>query len=175
MIDFSSTVVELSGDSEKQKEVQDIAKCLRTLYSTPIGSQEGDRELGINPNIFVDKPLPVAKGLYVAEVTEKTASFEPRARVVRVDWLDSDVLHGVVIPKVVYDAAARYAHQDVNVVIMVSRAQSGAPTIQELKMLRVTVIGNIVQPDNIRSNIHPCLKCISVSYFKFVGLNRSAR
>ena len=45
MIDFSSTVVELSGDSEKQKEVQDIAKCLRTLYSTPIGSQEGDREL----------------------------------------------------------------------------------------------------------------------------------
>lgn len=72
-------------------------------------------------------------------------------------------------------AAARYAHQDVNVVIMVSRAQSGAPTIQELKMLRVTVIGNIVQPDNIRSNIHPCLKCISVSYFKFVGLNRSAR
>ena len=31
MIDFSSTVVELSGDSEKQKEVQDIAKCLRTL------------------------------------------------------------------------------------------------------------------------------------------------
>ena len=86
MIDFSSTVVELSGYSEKQKEVQDIAKCLRTLYSTPIGSQEGDRELGINPNIFVDKPLPVAKGLYVAEVTEKTASFEPRARVVRVDW-----------------------------------------------------------------------------------------
>ena len=45
MIDFSSTVVELSGDSEKQKEVQDIAKCLRTLYSPPIGSQEGDREL----------------------------------------------------------------------------------------------------------------------------------
>ena len=72
-------------------------------------------------------------------------------------------------------AAAGNAHQDIDVVIMVSRAQSGAPTIQELKMLRVTVIGNIVQPDNIRSNIHPCLKCISVSYFKFVGLNRSAR
>ena len=103
VIKHSSTVVELSGDSEKQKEVQDIAKCLRTLYSTPIGSQEGDRKLGIDPNIFVDKPLPVAKGLYVAEVTEKTASFEPRARVVRVDWLDSDVLHGVVIPKVVYE------------------------------------------------------------------------
>ena len=82
MIDFSSTVVELSGDSEKQKEVQDIAKCLRTLYSTPIGSQEGDRELGINPNIFVDKPLPVAKGLYVAEVTEtsRTSTLKVKKR-----------------------------------------------------------------------------------------------
>ena len=42
MIDFSSTVVELSGDSEKQKEVQDIAKCLRTLYSTPIGTENSE-------------------------------------------------------------------------------------------------------------------------------------
>lgn len=39
-------------------------------------------------------------------------------------------------------------------------------------MLWVIVIGNIVQPDNIRSNIYLCFKCISVSYFKFVGLNR---
>ena len=52
MIDFSSTVVELSGDSEKQKEVQDIAKCLRTLYSPPIGSQEGDRETYLSISHF---------------------------------------------------------------------------------------------------------------------------
>lgn len=36
-------------------------------------------------------------------MTEKTAEFEPRARVVRVDWLESDVVRGEVIPKVVYE------------------------------------------------------------------------
>lgn len=41
--------------------------------------------------------------VYVREVTEKTAEFEPRARVVRVDWLESDVVRGEVIPKVVYE------------------------------------------------------------------------
>ena len=45
----------------------------------------------------------VAKALYVREVTEKTAEFEPRARVVRVDWQESDVVRGEVIPKVVYE------------------------------------------------------------------------
>ena len=55
------------------------------------------------PSVFLDKPLAVAKGLYVAEVTDKTATFEPRARVVRVDWVESDALHGVVTPKVVYE------------------------------------------------------------------------
>lgn len=103
MIDINSTLVELSDDSATQEEVQDVAQCLRTLYSTPIGSQEGDRTLGIDPSVFLDKPIMVAKGLYVAEVTEKTATFEPRARVVRVDWMESDVLHGRVIPKVVYE------------------------------------------------------------------------
>ena len=53
--------------------------------------------------VFLDKPIEVAKALYVREVTEKTAEFEPRARVVRVDWLESDVVRGEVIPKVVYE------------------------------------------------------------------------
>lgn len=103
MIDISSTMIELSNDRATQEEVQDVARCLRTLYSTPVGSLEGDRLLGIDPSEFLDKPLAVAKGLYVAEVTDKTATFEPRARVVRVDWVESDALHGVVTPKVVYE------------------------------------------------------------------------
>lgn len=103
MIDISSTMLELSNDRATQEEAQDVARCLRTLYSTPVGSLEGDRLLGIDPSAFLDKPIPVAKGLYVAEVTEKTATFEPRARVVRVDWAESDAMRGVVTPKVVYE------------------------------------------------------------------------
>lgn len=103
MIDISNTMLALSEDSATQKEIQDVARCLRTLYSTPLGSQEGDRSLGIDQGVFLDKPIEVAKALYVREVTEKTAEFEPRARVVRVDWQESDVVRGEVIPKVVYE------------------------------------------------------------------------
>lgn len=103
MIDISNTMLALSEDSATQEEIQDVARCLRTLYSTPLGSQEGDRGLGIDQGVFLDKPIEVAKALYVREVTEKTAEFEPRARVVRVDWQESDVVRGEVIPKVVYE------------------------------------------------------------------------
>ena len=103
MIDISSTMLELSNDRATQEEAQDVARCLRTLYCTPVGSLEGDRLLGIDPGVFLDKPLAVAKGLYVAEITEKTAAFEPRARVVRVDGVEDDALHGAVTPKVVYE------------------------------------------------------------------------
>lgn len=103
MIDISSTMLELSNDRTTQEEAQDVARCLRTLYCTPVGSLEGDRLLGIDPSVFLDKPITVAKGLYVAEITEKTAAFEPRARVVRVDWVEDDALHGAVTPKVVYE------------------------------------------------------------------------
>lgn len=103
MIDISSTMLELSNDRATQEEAQDVARCLRTLYCTPVGSLEGDRLLGIDPSVSLDKPIAVAKGLYVAEITEKTAAFEPRARVVRVDWVEDDALHGAVTPKVVYE------------------------------------------------------------------------
>lgn len=103
MIDISNTMLALSEDSATQEEIQDVARCLRTLYSTPLGSQEGDRSLGIDQGVFLDKPIEVAKALYVRGVTEKTAEFEPRARVVRVDWQESDVVRGEVIPKVVYE------------------------------------------------------------------------
>lgn len=103
MIDISSTVLALSEDSAAQEEVQDVTQCLRTLYSTPLGSQEGDRSLGIDQGVFLDKPMEVAKALYVREVTERTAEFEPRAQVVRVDWLESKLKQGEVIPKVVYE------------------------------------------------------------------------
>ena len=107
MIDISSTVLALSEDSAAQEEVQDVTQCLRTLYSTPLGSQEGDRSLGIDQGVFLDKPMEVAKALYVREVTERTAEFEPRVQVVRVDWLESKLKQGEVIPKVVCDTKSR--------------------------------------------------------------------
>ena len=50
MIDISKTVLALSVAPAEvtQEELQDIDECLRVLYTTPMGSQEGDRRLGIN-------------------------------------------------------------------------------------------------------------------------------
>lgn len=128
MIDISNTMLALSEDSATQEEIQDVARCLRTLYSTPLGSQEGDRSLGIDQGVFLDKPIEVAKALYVREVTEKTAEFEPRARVVRVDWLESDVVRGEVIPKVVYELV----YYD-NIVHEVALAQFSQYLAREIK------------------------------------------
>lgn len=88
---------------EYQAQAADAVKYVGGIMNDD-GSIDPEKRATMEDAILkMTKPLPVAKGLYVAEVTEKTASFEPRARVVRVDWLDSDVLHGVVIPKVVYE------------------------------------------------------------------------
>lgn len=102
MIDIGSTVLEVSRDSETQKEIEDVARCLHVLYTTPMGSQEGNRLLGIDRSVCLDKPMEIAKSFLTAEIVEKTAEFEPRAQVLRVDWLESDAVHGEVIPKVVW-------------------------------------------------------------------------
>ncbi|MNT52368.1 hypothetical protein D3C72_1893920 [compost metagenome] len=46
------------------------------------------------------------------------------------------------------------AHQDINVVIEIRRAQRESLS----QLLRVTVIGNIVLPGQKRSNIQTCVK-----------------
>lgn len=104
MIDISRTTLALSTapDTATQEELKDIDECLKVLYATPAGSQEGDRRLGINIESCLDKPLEVAKALLMAEYIEKTAVYEPRVQVQRVDWLESDAAQGIMIPKVVY-------------------------------------------------------------------------
>ena len=104
MIDISKTVLALSvaPDEVTQEELQDIDECLRVLYTTPMGSQEGDRRLGINVEAVLDKPTEVAKVLLTAEYVAKTAEYEPRVKVVRVEFLEDDTLHGTIAPKVVY-------------------------------------------------------------------------
>ena len=60
MIDISNTMLALSEDSATQEEIQDVARCLRTLYSTPLGSQVGDRSLCIDQCVFLDKTIALA-------------------------------------------------------------------------------------------------------------------
>ena len=54
----------------------ELDRKLALLYSTREGTMPLDREFGINMD-FVDMPPEVAKSLYTAEITKKTAQFIP--------------------------------------------------------------------------------------------------
>lgn len=77
-------------------EMEEITRCLRTLYSTRAGSQPLDRNFGLDWG-FIDKPLPVAQQEYAFEVIKKTREYEPRVRVKEVTYAVKD---GKMIPTI---------------------------------------------------------------------------
>ena len=80
----------------------ELDRKLALLYSTREGTMPLDREFGINMD-FVDMPPEVAKSLYTAEITKKTAQFIPEVRVQSVQWTHGG--EGVFYPKVVITSA----------------------------------------------------------------------
>lgn len=80
-------------------EKEDIANCLNTLYSTPVGTAVLDRDFGLNWDV-VDLPLPVAINRLVIEITEKTERYEPRVQVEDV-ICETSPLEGIIQAKVV--------------------------------------------------------------------------
>lgn len=76
----------------------DVRRCLQVLYSTPAGTVALDREFGLSWQA-VDLPMEAAKATVAAEIIEKTARYEPRARVLEVSW-QADALTGVLQPEV---------------------------------------------------------------------------
>jgi hypothetical protein len=59
-----------------------------------------DREFGIDINIL-DNPQEAAKALLTAEFVRKTKQYEPRVRVMRVEWTQNHARDGGIVPKVV--------------------------------------------------------------------------
>ena len=67
------------------KELENIAACLRVLYSTPIGSVALDRDFGLDWS-FLDLSLPAARARLESELIQKTRKYEPRVQVQEVQW-----------------------------------------------------------------------------------------
>ena len=80
----------------------ELDRQLALLLSTREGTMPLDREFGLNMD-FVDMPPEVAKSLYVAEITKKTAQFIPEVRVQEVAW--GAGAQGNLIAKVVITSA----------------------------------------------------------------------
>lgn len=80
----------------------DVLRCLSVLYGTTAGEQALDRSFGLDCD-YLSAPSESAKALYAAEVIKKTATYEPRARVIRVDWQNGGTEDGQIKPKVVIE------------------------------------------------------------------------
>lgn len=65
------------------------------------------RQFGL-PQRFVDKPIPVAKPMLLAEVKEAVEEFEPRAEIVGVSFTEDTSSPGTLIPAVEVEVREEY-------------------------------------------------------------------
>ncbi len=102
MFTVSDAVIEIEAGTIFDTTAEEIFRNLQVLYATQTGEQALDRDFGIDVNI-IDCPAENTQALLAAEYVRKTERYEPRARVLRVDWSGSDVQNGILKPKVVIE------------------------------------------------------------------------
>lgn len=99
-INIENVSVEIAASSGTAAE--DVYRCLLTLYGSRAGTQGLDRDFGLDV-ACLSQPIEAAAALFTAEITRKTAMYEPRAQVVRVDYEEADNGCGELKPKVVVE------------------------------------------------------------------------
>ena len=99
MILADSPVIEIAAGTVNDSTAQEVYRNLQVLYGTHTGEQALDRDFVST----TDYPQESAQALLAAEYVRKTKMYEPRARVVRVEWTDSKAHDGNMTPKVVID------------------------------------------------------------------------
>jgi phage baseplate assembly protein W len=63
----------------------EILQCVHCLLNTPIGSVTLDRTIGIDYS-FIDKPMPMACAMVLAEIPGKIKRYEPRCSLTDVSF-----------------------------------------------------------------------------------------
>lgn len=101
VINTEQTEIIIDAGSYDESAVEEIYRNLRLLYATHAGEQGLDRDFGINMDA-ADYPQEGAQALLVAEFTRKTARYEPRAKIARVEWTGSGA-EGYYTPRVVIE------------------------------------------------------------------------
>lgn len=100
MICIEDTVVEIEAGTVDERTAQEVYRNLQVLYGTETGEQALDRAFGIDIGLL-DNPQEAAKALLTAELVRKTKQYEPRVRVMRVEWIENHAGDGGTVPKVV--------------------------------------------------------------------------
>lgn len=97
-----NAIIEIAAGSVNDTTAQEVYRNLSVLYATQAGEQALDREFGIDAAV-IDCPQENAQALLAAEYVRKTRKYEPRARVVRVEWTAENSPDGNLTPKVVIE------------------------------------------------------------------------
>ena len=92
MLSTENAVIEILPGSANDSTAAEVYRNLQAL----------DREFGIDGTI-IDCPQENAQVLLAAEYVRKTEQYEPRARVVRVEWTAGKSQDGNMTPKVVIE------------------------------------------------------------------------
>lgn len=92
--------IALTIQAASETEAEDVRRCLAILYGTTPGEQALDRDFGIDQECLAMPPA-AAQALFAAEIIKKTAKYEPRCRVVRVEWEETSVQMDELRPRVV--------------------------------------------------------------------------
>ena len=81
--------------------IEEVLQNLNMILSTVKGSAPLDRNFGIGAE-FIDKPLPVAESLIIADIWDAFETYEPRASIVNItfDRNVSNEMAGKVVPRV---------------------------------------------------------------------------
>ena len=85
MIYIEDTIVEIEAGTVDDRTAQEVYRNLQVLYGTETGEQA----------------LEEAKALLTGEFVRKTKQYEPRVRVMRVEWTQNHARDGGIVPKVV--------------------------------------------------------------------------
>lgn len=80
-------------------EVAEILQNVRTILKTRLGSVPLDRDFGLTWE-HIDKPLQVAQSLMRTEIIDSIERYEPRAKVVSIEFQSNtdDAMQGILRP-----------------------------------------------------------------------------
>lgn len=95
---YTVTATDLTSISLSEADVvNSVLQNIAIILSTRKGSVPLYRDFGLNMD-FVDRPIPVAKVMMVAEVREAVERWEPRAKVLEVSFKEDVARPGQLIP-----------------------------------------------------------------------------
>lgn len=105
MAEFNVTAIKENVDFFPATMEAEVIQNVRTILRTRKGSVPLDRKKGLDWN-FMDKPLPVAQAALSTDVIQQVNKYEPRAKVLRVGFDESQADDGRLIPRVVIGVEA---------------------------------------------------------------------